>query len=89
MHSWFKNYEKIRANTWRLFCVFRIFRVKDYLTQRRKERGALCPFVLMSKKLHTELTEYTETLLRVFCGCLRRLRETIPLRTALVEISAH
>ena len=65
------------------------FCVKKRLTQRRKGRGALCPFVLMSKKLHTELTEYTETLLRMFCGCLRRLRETIPLRTALVEISAH
>ena len=34
---------------------------------------------------HTERTEYTETLLRMlFSESLRRLRETIPLRMALV-----
>ena len=34
--------------------------------------------------------KYTETLLRMlFCESLRRLRETIPLRTALVKIRAH
>jgi hypothetical protein len=38
-----------------------------------------------AQSLHTEHTEYTETLLRMlFCESLRRLRETIPLRMALV-----
>ena len=31
----------------------------------------------------------TQNWLRMFCGCLRRLRETIPLRMALVKIRAH
>ncbi len=38
---------------------------------------------------HTELTEYTEFCSACFCESLRRLRETIPLRTALVKIRAH
>ena len=52
------------------------------LTQRRKGRGALCPFVLMSKTVaHRKSQKNTETLLRMlFCESLRRLRETIPRR---------
>ena len=44
---------------------------------------------LCQKSLHTEITEIHRILLRMFCGCLRRLREIITLRTALVKIRAH
>ena len=77
-----------------LISVFQIFRdllyrrTKEhiFLTQRRKGRGALCPFVLLSKVNCTQNSQkYTEILLRMFCGCLRRLRETIT-RSAWVSV---
>ena len=41
----------------------------------------ICPYVLLYKVNCTQNSQkYTEILLRMFCGCLRRLRETIPLR---------
>ena len=63
-------YKKIRANTWRLFCAFRVFRVKIIARRHRRTaqtlcetlrlcvRRKICPFVLMSKIFsHTEHTE--------------------------------
>ena len=44
-------------------------------------------FLCQNKIFTRKAQKYTETLLRMlFCESLRRLRETIPLRTALVKI---
>ena len=51
------------------------------LTQRRKGREALCPFVLLSKIVaHTETHRICSA---CFCESLRCLRETIPHRMVL------
>ena len=61
--------------------VFTRIYTEKRLTQRRKGRGALCPFVLMSKIVaHTENHRICSV---CFCESLRRLRETITLRKVL------
>jgi len=63
----------------------------EKFSRKGAKDGEFCSQIFRQKNrrtyfyFHTELTKYTETLLRMlFCESLRRLRETIPLRMALV-----
>ena len=64
--------------------VFTRIYTEKFSRKGAKGRGTICTFVLMSK-IVAHRQKYTETLIRkLFCESLRRLRETIPLRKALV-----
>ena len=52
---------------------------RTYFSHAKAQRSRSVMFFCSSvySKLHTDSQKYTEILLRMFCGCLRRLRETI------------
>ena len=62
-HSWFRNYEKIRANTWLIFCVVPCLPCE--ITSRRPLRH-FAP--LREKSLHTETHRISSA---YFCASLR------------------
>ena len=65
------------------------FRVKDYLTRRRKGRRALCSFVLMSKNVAHRAQKYTELTLHTSAQvCVVCVRQITPRRDSVCSVDS-